>query len=127
MAGHADTLVIPLRTKSQCGIHNGGKLLCLNRVLELKQNHKNRMVLSGRDLRDHLVPTPCLGKGHLALDHAPLNPTQHLNTSRDVAFHSFSGQLISVPNHLPSKEFLPITTLRDFHENTLKIGTLDMI
>lgn len=73
-------------------------------------NHKNierfYVGLEGT-LRDHLVPTPCLGKGHLALEHFPLNPMQQLNTFRDVTFHSLSWQPIPVLHRPHSKEFLP--------------------
>jgi len=44
------------------------------------------MVWVGRDLSDHLVPTPCYRQGHLPLDSLPKAPSSlALNASREGA------------------------------------------
>lgn len=37
----------------------------------------NRMVWIGKELKDHLVPTPCHGLGHLSLSQVDQSPIQH--------------------------------------------------
>ncbi|KAJ7407078.1 hypothetical protein BTVI_63908 [Pitangus sulphuratus] len=44
---------------------------------------KGRMVWVERDLKDHLVPTPCHGQGHLPLGVAQAPSNLALNASRD--------------------------------------------
>jgi len=39
-----------------------------------QENH--RMVWAGRDLKHHLVPTPCHGQGHLPQDQGAQSPVQ---------------------------------------------------
>ena len=53
------------------------------------------MVWAGRDLKDHLVPTPCHKQGHLPLDQVA------------QSIHSFSGQPVPVFHHPHGEEFLP--------------------
>ena len=59
------------------------------------------MVWVGRDLKDHLVPTPCHGQKHLPLDQVAQSPSQPGFGHFQVwGIHSFSGQ--PVPELLES-------------------------
>ena len=51
------------------------------------------MVWVGRDLKDHLVPTPCHGQGHLPPDQVAQSPSKPgLEHFQGGDIHSFSGQ-----------------------------------
>jgi len=66
------------------------------------------MVRVGRDLKDHLVPTPCRGQGHVPLDQVAQSSIQPgLEHFQGGGIHNFSGQPVPVPHHPHSKEFLP--------------------
>jgi len=66
------------------------------------------MVWVGRDLKDHLVPPPRHGQGHLPLEQAAQSPIQPgLEHCQEGGSHSFSGQPMPVPHHPHSEEFLP--------------------
>jgi len=66
------------------------------------------MVWVGRDLKDHLVPTPpCHGQGYLPLHQVAQSPTQPgLEHFQGGGSHSFSAQGVLVPHHPHSEEFL---------------------
>jgi len=58
------------------------------------------MVWVGRDLKDHLVPTPCPGQGHLPLDQVAQSRIQPgLESFQGGGSHSFFGQPVPVPHH----------------------------
>jgi len=63
----------------------------------------------GRDLIDHLVPTPlCHRQGHLPLDQVAQSLIQPgLEHCQGGGSHSFSGQPAPVPHHPHHKTFLP--------------------
>ena len=66
------------------------------------------MVWVGKDLKDHLVPIPCPGQGHLPLDQVVPNPVQRgLEHFQGWGTHNFSGQPVPVSHHPYSKKFLP--------------------
>ncbi|EOA97032.1 hypothetical protein Anapl_17450, partial [Anas platyrhynchos] len=58
------------------------------------------MVWVGRDLKDHPVPPPCHGLGHLPLDQVAQSPIQPgLEHLQGWGTHSFSGQPVPVPHN----------------------------
>jgi len=66
------------------------------------------MVWAGRDLKDHLVPTPspCHEQGHLSLDQVAQSPVQPgLEHFQGGGTHGFSGQPVPVPHHPQSEGF----------------------
>jgi len=64
------------------------------------------MVWVGRDLIDHLVPTPLHGEGHLPLDQVAQSPVQPgLEPFQAWGIHSFSGRPVPVAHHPQCKEF----------------------
>jgi len=66
------------------------------------------MVRVGRDLKDHLVPTPCHEQGHLPLDQVAQSSIQPgLEHFQGGDIHSFSGQPVPVLHHPHGEEFLP--------------------
>jgi len=63
------------------------------------------MACVGRDLRNHLVPTPCHGYGCHPSDEAaqgPIQPSHEHLQARGI--HSFLGQPVPEPHHPLSKE-----------------------
>jgi len=65
------------------------------------------MVWVGRDLKDQIIPTPRHGQQHLPLDQVAQNSVQPgLEQFQGGATHNFSGQLVPVPHHPHSKEFI---------------------
>jgi len=68
------------------------------------------MVWVGRDCKDHLFPNPCHRQGHHSLDQVAQSPIQAgFEHFQEEGIHNFSGQLVPVPHHSHSKEFLPST------------------
>ena len=66
----------------------------------------HRMVWVGRDLIDHLVPTPCHGQRHLPLDQVAQSLIQPgLEHSQGEGIYNFSEQPVPVSHHPQSKEF----------------------
>jgi len=66
------------------------------------------MVWVGRDLKDHPVPNPRHGQGHLPLDQAAPSPIQPgLECFQGGGSHNFFGQPVPVPHHPQGEEFLP--------------------
>jgi len=66
------------------------------------------MVWVGRDLTDHLVPTPCHRQGHLSVDWSAQSPIQPgLEHFQEGVSHNFSGQHVPVPHNSHHKEILP--------------------
>ena len=66
------------------------------------------LVWVGRDLKDHLVPTPSHRQGHLPPDQAAACTIQSdLEHCQGQGIHSFSGQPVPVSCHHQIKEFLP--------------------
>ena len=81
-------------------------LLCIQSVLWTPVNH--RMVWVGKDLKDHLVPPPCHGQGHLPLAQVAQSPVQPgLEPFQGGGSHSFSGQPVPVSHHPHREELLP--------------------
>jgi len=71
-----------------------------------KSRLNHRMVWVGRDLKDHLVPSPCHGQGHLPLAHAAQSSIQPgLEHCQGGGSHSFSRQPVPLPHHPHSEEF----------------------
>jgi len=63
------------------------------------------MVWVGRDLEDHLVPTPCHEQGHLPPAHAAQSSIQPgLEHCQGGGSHSFSGQPGPVFHHSHGEE-----------------------
>jgi len=70
------------------------------------------MVWVRRDLKDHLVPTPCHGQGHFPLDQVAQSLIQpSLEHFQGVDIHSFSGKLVAVPATLIVKNLFLIFNL----------------
>jgi len=66
----------------------------------------------GRDLKDHLVPTPLHGQGHLPLHHFAQRPIQpDLEHFQGGTIHNFSGQPVPVPHTLIAKKFFHLSNL----------------
>jgi len=62
---------------------------------------------AGRDLIDHLVPTPLLGQGHLPLDQVAQRAVQPaLECVQGGGIHSSSGQPVPGPHHPHGEELL---------------------
>ncbi|KAK4821804.1 hypothetical protein QYF61_003833 [Mycteria americana] len=60
----------------------------------------HRMIWVAKDLKDHLVPTPCHGQGQLPLDQVAQSPMQPgLEHFQGWGIHNFSGQSVPVPHH----------------------------
>ena len=58
------------------------------------------MVWVGRDLQDHVVPTPCCRQGHLPLDQVAHSPVQSgLECFQGRGIHNHTGQPVPVPHH----------------------------
>ena len=75
--------------------------LCLDRAVTNSACQNHRMVWVGRELIDHLVPTP------LPLDRVTQSPIQlGLEHCQGGGFHNFSGQPVPVPHHTHGEEFL---------------------
>jgi len=65
------------------------------------------MAWFGRDIKDLLVPTPCLGQGCQPLDLAAQGPMKLGHEClQGWGKHSFSGQPVTMPYHPLSEEFL---------------------
>ena len=70
------------------------------------------MVWVGRDLKDHLVPTPCHGQRHLPLDQGAQSPIQPgLEHCQGWGTHSCSGQPVQRLTSLTVKSFFLISNL----------------
>jgi len=73
------------------------------------------MVWIGRDLLDHLIPTPLPWAGTLPPDQGAQSPIQPgLEHCQGGGSHSFSGKPVPVPHHPHSKEFLPYIQSESF-------------
>ena len=60
------------------------------------------------NLKDHLIPTPCHGQGHLPPAQVAQSPIQPgLGHCQGWGIHSCSGQPVPVSYHLHCIEFLP--------------------
>lgn len=75
------------------------------------------MVWIGKDIKDHLVSTPCHGQGDLSLGQvaqSSIHPSIRLalNASEEGAATTTLGKPIPVPHHPQSKEFPPNILLK---------------
>jgi len=62
------------------------------------------MICVGKDLKDHLVPTPLPGQGHLSLDQVSQSPVQPgLEQFQGGGSHNFSRKPAPVP-HYPHRK-----------------------
>ena len=69
-------------------------------LLSIVNLYNHRMVWVGRDLKDHLVPTPLPGQGHPPLDQGAQSHIQPgLGHFQGGGIHSFSGISVPVPHH----------------------------
>lgn len=57
----------------------------------MQKSSNHRMVWLGRDLKEHLIPTPCLGQGHLPHSAWPLNTCSGFNLIFQFLFISFKA------------------------------------
>jgi len=66
------------------------------------------MVWVGKNLKNHPIPTPCGGQGHLPLDQIAQSPIQPgFERLQEGSIPNFDRQAILGPHHSHSEEFLP--------------------
>lgn len=90
------------------------------------------MVCFGRDLKAHLVPTPCCGQGHFSLDQVSQSPIKPgLKNFQGWCIGSFSGKLSPVHDksllnnfyltsnlNIPSLSLMPLSFVLSLHPLT---------
>jgi len=71
------------------------------------------MVWVGRDLIEHLVPTPCHGQGHFRQTRLLKDPSNMaLNTSSDVTLTASLGNLVQCLTTLVVKNFFLLSNVK---------------
>lgn len=70
------------------------------------------MARVGKDLKDHLFPTPCHGQGHLPPDQFAQSPIQPgFEYLQGWGIHNLFKQPVPVPHNPHSEEFAPKSIL----------------
>lgn len=80
----------------------------LPRLEFIIKSQTHRMSWVGKDLKNHLLSSPCHAQGYLPLHQVAQGPIQPgFEYFHGWSIHRFSGLPVSVPQHHQSTEFLP--------------------